>query len=88
MGARGWGSMPTPDRPSLGSGNPFQDWMMAMANRRGELDLRMENVTLQLPFIPHPVALNGTVTVSFHIRDLSEREREAREARELRLLKA
>jgi hypothetical protein len=80
--------MPTPERPPRASANPFQDWMTAMANQRGELDLRLEGVTLKLPFLSDPVELNGSVTVSFHVRELSEKEREARVAKEVRLLRA
>ncbi len=61
--------------------------MNAMANQRGELDLRLEGVTLRLPFVPQPVELNGTVTVSFHIRELTDKERDARVAREVRMLR-
>ena len=71
-----------------GGVNVFQDWMDAIANQRGELDLRLEGVSLKLPFIPEPVELNGTVTVSFHVRELSEKEREARAAKEVRQLRA
>jgi hypothetical protein len=62
--------------------------MNAMANQRGELELRLEGVSLKLPFLPQPVELNGTVSVSFHVRELSEKEREARVAKEVRLLHA
>ncbi|MCI4373555.1 MAG: hypothetical protein L3K02_07945, partial [Thermoplasmata archaeon] len=66
----------------------FQDWMSAMVNQRGELDLRLEGVSLKLPFLAEPVELNGTVTVSFHVRELTEKEREARVAKEVRMLRA
>jgi hypothetical protein len=78
--------MPTADRESRGGSNPFQDWMMAMSNQRGEFDLRLEGVSLKLPFIPEPVELNGTVTISFHLRELTDKEKAARVAREVRLL--
>jgi hypothetical protein len=71
-----------------GGANVFQDWMDAITNQRGELDVRLEGVSLKLPFLPEPVELNGTVTMSFHVRELSEKEREARAAKEVRQLRA
>jgi hypothetical protein len=68
--------------------NLFQDWMDAINNQRGQLDLRLEHVQLKLPFIPDPVELNGTVTMSFHVRELSPREREASAAKEVRQLRS
>jgi hypothetical protein len=79
--------MPNSDRPSHDGANPFQDWMSAMANQRGEFDLRLEGVSLKLPFIPDPVEVNGTVSISFHLRELTDKEREARAAREVRLMR-
>ena len=78
--------MPTADRTSRETPNPFQDWMSAVTNQRGELDLRLEGVSLKLPFLPQPIELNGTITVSFHVRELTEKEKEARAAREVRIL--
>lgn len=62
--------------------------MSAMTNQRGEIDLRLEGVSLKLPFLTQKVELNGTVTVSFHMRELTGKEREARIAKEVRLLRA
>jgi len=80
--------MPNSDRSGREVANPFQDWMSAMSNQRGEFDLRLEGVSLKLPFIPDPVEVNGLVTISFHLRELTEKERSARAAREVRLLGA
>jgi hypothetical protein len=71
-----------------GGANVFQDWMDAIVNQRGEVDFRLEKMSLKLPFIPEPVELSGTVTMAFHVRELSEKEREARTAKELRQLRA
>jgi hypothetical protein len=80
--------MPTADRTIRAAPNPFQDWMDAMSNQRGELDLRLEGVSVKLPFLPQAVEVSGTVSVSFHVRELTEKEREARVAKEVRLLHA
>jgi hypothetical protein len=80
--------MPTTERIPREASNPFQDWMNAMANQHGELDLRLEGVSLRLPFLPQPVELNGTVSLSFHVRELTVKERDARAAKDVRLLHA
>jgi len=67
--------------------NLFQDWMDALANHQGKVDLRMEHVSLKLPYIPESVELNGTVTISFHMRELTDKERDAHVAKEIRALK-
>jgi hypothetical protein len=79
--------MPPVEKASRESANPFQDWMNAMSNQRGELELRLEGVSLKLPFLPQAVELNGTVMISFHIRELTDKERDARVAKEVRLLR-
>jgi hypothetical protein len=67
--------------------NLFQDWINAMANHQGKVDVRLEGVSLKLPYIPEQVELNGTVTISFHMRELTDKERDAHVAKEIRALK-
>ena len=66
--------------------NRFQDFVQAIADRRGELDIRLEHLTLRLPIIRDNIELNGMISVSVHLRDLSEKEKAARVAKELRVL--
>jgi hypothetical protein len=66
--------------------NPLHELLEAVADRRGELDIRLEHLSLKLPMIPESVELNGTITVSVHMRELTDREKEARVAKELRAL--
>jgi hypothetical protein len=68
--------------------NLFQDWVDAMSNQYGEVDVRLESITFKLPFIPEPVEVNGTVSLSFHLRELSGKEKDARVAKHLRSLRA
>jgi hypothetical protein len=79
--------MANPSDGARAAANPFQDWMDALANRRGEVDLRLDHVALKLPWIPETVELNGTVSLTFHMRELTDKEREARAAREIRALR-
>jgi hypothetical protein len=80
--------MATTERTPRVATNPFQDWMNAMTDQRGEVELRLEGVSLKIPFLPEPVEVNGTVSLSFHVRELTDKEKEARVAKEVRLLHA
>ena len=66
--------------------NPFQDFVQAFADRHGELDIRLDHVRLRVPLLPESLELNGTITVSLHMRQLSEKEKAARVAHEVRVL--
>ncbi|MCI4365666.1 MAG: hypothetical protein L3K10_06370 [Thermoplasmata archaeon] len=80
--------MANSDRSERKGANLFQDWVNAMSNQYGEVDVRLEDISVKLPFIPEAVRLNGTVTLSFHLRELSAKEKDARVAKEVRLLHA
>lgn len=66
------------------SPNPFLDLMEALSNRHGQIDIRLEKMSLTLPFAVGSVELNGTVSVSVHLRELTEKERTAHVARQVR----
>jgi|GEM_PF-3018951 len=66
--------------------NPFVDMIEALADRQGEIDLRLEHLTLRLPLMPQAIEVNGAVSVSVHLRALTEKEKAARVAKEVRLL--
>lgn len=66
--------------------NPLLDMVEALSDRQGELDIRLEHLSLRFPMMPETLELNGQVTVSLHLRDLSEKEKSARAAKEIRLL--
>jgi hypothetical protein len=68
-------------RPS----NPFLDWVEAIANRQGEVDLRLDHLTLRLPMLQEAIEVNGALSISMHLRELTEKERSARAAKEVRL---
>lgn len=68
--------------------NPFLDLMTALSNHHGQIDLRLEHLSLKLPFTSQTVEMNGTVSVSVHLRELSEKERTAHVARQVRQLSA
>ncbi|MGA8543292.1 MAG: hypothetical protein WB947_07145 [Thermoplasmata archaeon] len=70
----------------MADSNLFQDFVQAIADRHGELDIRLEHLSLRLPLMKESLELNGTITVSVHMRDLTEKEKQARVAKELRVL--
>ena len=49
----------------------------ALANRHGQMDIRLDKISLGIPGSPLGVELNGTVSLVVHLRDLSEEERKA-----------
>ncbi len=79
--------MPAPGASSHSPANPFEAFVSAVANRHGRVDLRLESVSLKLPYIPESVEVNGTVSISFHLRELTDREKEAHVDKEIRSLK-
>lgn len=66
--------------------NLFQDFVQAIADRHGEMDIRLEHLSLRLPMVKESLELNGTISVSVHVRELTDKEKQARVARELRAL--
>jgi len=66
--------------------NLFLELVEALSDRHGELDVRLEHLSLRLPMIRESLELNGQVTISLHLRDLSDKEKSARAAKEIRLL--
>jgi hypothetical protein len=75
---------PPPAAPS--ESNLFQDFVQAIADRHGQMDIRLEHLSLRIPLLKESVELNGTISVSVHMRDLTDKEKNARVAKELRTL--
>ena len=56
----------------------FEGLVEALANKHSQLDLNFQNVNVRLPGMQQiGVELNGTVTVSVHLREMTDQEREA-----------
>ena len=73
-------------RVNQSGSNFLLDMVEALSDRQGELDIRLEHLALRLPMMPESLELNGQITVSLHLRDLSDKEKAARAAKEIRLL--
>jgi hypothetical protein len=78
--------MPTVSAPAPSATNLFVDLMDALSNHHGQMDVRFERLNLRLPFAGRTLELNGNVSVSVHLRDLSDKERSAHVAKQLRAL--
>jgi hypothetical protein len=76
--------------PTMRSGdsNLFLDLIEAISDRHGEMDIRLEHLSLRLPLVPETIEVNGTISVTVHMRDLTEKEKAARVAKEIRALGA
>jgi|HubBroStandDraft_1064217.scaffolds.fasta_scaffold06356_4 hypothetical protein len=77
---------PPPPPSSTPESNLFQDFVQAIADRHGEMDIRLDHLQLRLPLLRESVELNGTISVSVHVRQLTDKEKQARVAREVRVL--
>ena len=56
----------------------FEGLIEALADKHSQLDLNFQKVSLKLPGIQQiGVELNGIVTLSVHMRELSDQEKEA-----------
>ncbi len=55
--------------------------LAALTNKHGQMDIRLDQISLAVPGTPVGVELNGTVSVVVHLRDLTDEERKAHVAR-------
>jgi hypothetical protein len=66
--------------------NLFLDLVEAISDRHGQMDIRLDHLSLRLPVVRESLELNGTISVSVHMRDLTDQEKQARVSKELRAL--
>jgi len=55
----------------------FEGILEALANKHSQLDIDLQNVRIKLPRAQMTVELNGLVTVTAHVRDLTQDEMKA-----------
>lgn len=79
--------MPVGPATATMAANPFVEMVEALSNRHGQVDIRLERFSVKLPF-GGSIELTGTMSVSVHLRELSDRERKAHEGRQVRTLSA
>ncbi len=58
----------------------------ALADKHSQVDLNFQNVSLRLPGVQQlGVELNGTITLSVHMREMTDEEKRALSARNVAL---
>lgn len=60
----------------------------SLANKHSKLELNFEKVTVTLPNVRMSLELNGTVTLSVHMREMTEEEKKALAAKNVAMLSA
>ncbi len=58
----------------------------SMGDKYSQLDINFQKTTLKLPGIPQTLELNGTVTVTVHMRSLTEEEKRASADRNVQMM--
>ncbi len=61
--------------------------LKALTDKHGQLDVRLDKISLTVPGSPVGVELNGTVSVVVHLRDLTDEERKAHVAHNVQAIR-
>jgi hypothetical protein len=64
----------------------FEGLFEALADKHSQLDINLQGVNVRLPNAGVTVELNGLLTVSVHLRDLTDDERRASAARNVAIM--
>ena len=64
----------------------FEGLIEALANKHSQLEINFQNVNLRMPGMQLGVELNGAVSLSVHMRDMSEDEKKAFAAKNVGML--
>ncbi|MFZ0698595.1 MAG: hypothetical protein WAN74_00120 [Thermoplasmata archaeon] len=68
----------------MSESGPILDVVNALADREGELEIRLEDFSIHLPMVPEGIRLDGTLFISLRMRELSEEEKRAHSDRAVR----
>ncbi len=60
--------------------------MEAIGDKYSQLDINFQKTTLKIPGIQQTLELNGLVTLTVHLRDLTEEEKRASAERNVQLM--
>lgn len=58
----------------------------ALANKHSQLDINFQRTTLRVPGIQASVELNGTISMTVHLRELTEDEKKASAQRNVAMM--
>jgi hypothetical protein len=65
---------------------PYQGLVEAIADKYTEFDINLQGVNVKLPRSGISVELNGLVTLTVHMRELSEDEKRASAAKNVKIM--
>jgi len=57
--------------------NFFEGLITALANKQSQVDLTFQKTSLRFPGTPMSMEISGTITLSVHMRELTDQERQA-----------
>ena len=64
----------------------FEGLIEALANKHSELELNLKKVTVSLPSLQMSVELDGVVSLSVHMREMSDEEKKALSAKNVKMM--
>jgi hypothetical protein len=64
----------------------FDGLVEALANKQSEVDLNFQRTSVRFPGMPVALEINGTITLSVHMRDLTDEEKQALASRNIAAL--
>ncbi len=64
----------------------FEGLLEALADKHSQLDINLQGVNIKLPSTRLGVELNGLVTLTAHVRDLTEEEKKTSSAKNIALM--
>lgn len=64
----------------------FEGILEALANKHSQLDISLQGMSIRIPSVGMSVEFNGLVTVSAHIRDITEDEKKALAAKNVAMM--
>jgi hypothetical protein len=54
----------------------FEGLVDALSEKHAQLDIALDHVILKLPGLAEPLDVSGSLSISVHLRDLSQEEKE------------
>jgi|GEM_PF-556844 hypothetical protein len=66
----------------------FEGLIEALADKHSQLDINFHHTGIKFPGIQQSLELNGTISISVHMRDLTDEEKRALSQRNVSMLAA
>jgi len=64
----------------------FVDVLEALSDKHAQVDLNLQGMAVRIPSLGTSVELNGHLTIAFHVRDMTDNEKEASAAKNVALM--